>query len=331
MADAGAEANRRVVTDRKKIGQYYGIGMTLAGAVATFAAIAKGAGRTREGAYGPLDIDLFAYGDGMIPGYNTVPGDPYSILVKNPATGEEEIVGTIRGIRFKEFADEAKYLYDLLGDPEWGLPPGGKLMLIGHAFKAGRHLKSSQASLRGFNFWGRKAAKGTDQPYFAGRGEEYIAGEEVVESSVKWMWWESPEDSIRSFLSYLSKWPEAKAEIYRKDADPYEYAWGLYRGSTPAGVSYGTGLNRPGGTFTFGRDMASNARQAARALKNQWGYVVDPKYIDLDVLTNQDVLCELIHGRENGSLPGDVETFDPESFMEFVAEKWHQNLTPEPC
>lgn len=96
-------------------------------------------------------------------------------------------------------------------------------------------------------------------------------------------------------------------------------------------MSYGTGLNRPGGTFTFGRDMASNARQAARALKNQWGYVVDPKYIDLDVLTNQDVLCELIHGRESGSLPGDVETFDPESFMEFVAEKWHQDLTPEPC
>jgi len=273
-------------------GEIFGIGVTVAGAVASIAAIARGASKR---SYGPIsdDLDKLSYREGNIPGYETTPGYEYDVYLWDGT--QEQVVDRLPSIWFNSGSQEVKWLRDSIKDI-LHLPLGGTLLAIAHHMKAGRHKlgkHQSKAPMRGFNLWGMTAYK----PWIQGDTPRPFWKSQLPGGGTRnWHWYETPEESIRYFYNLLSKYPTAKNELGKKAPDPYLYAWGLSSLDPAVRYSYIGGLEtRAGGTYVLGRELATYMNRAARGLREEFDFTIPDYLLDIPVLSDQEIFDALCH------------------------------------
>jgi hypothetical protein len=286
-------------------GEIFGIGVTVAGAVATLAALAHGSRRRgKSTGYGPIsgDLDCLAFQDGYIPGYGTTPGARYPIFLHNRETKKTDIVGEGTGIWFNDGTEEIKFLRDVIHD-SLSLPFAGQMLLLAHSMKAARHKLGSHPSrgpLRGFSLWGIKAGPKSSyrlgsssvppRPFWtADTYEAYPGAPKEALADAPWRWYCTPQEAAEDFWNVIGQYPDARNELQRKDADPFAYAWAMSRYHEDVEHSYATGLNRPGGPWRFGRDLAGNIRTAVRVLHDDWGFTIPSEILNMDVPSFQEI------------------------------------------
>lgn len=286
------------MADKEKWGLGASLGLTLASAVGTFAAVAYG--RKQGRGYRPVEdvIAEQAYADGYIPGYATHPAStPYRVYIHDPDAKADIQIGWSTGIWFESLTDEINFMYDILSE-NLDLPMGGKVLAIAHHMKAGRHIewpsgKRTRRPLVGFNLWGMKGggAWAKSNPFSTAPTIEYTeANPRLVKDDDKWRWYPTPEACVDNwFNQVMSSYPKAKAELQKKVPDPYQYAWGLAREFSTHGYTYATGTDRPGGPWRFGRHLAKFMQDISSTLIQSRGFVIRDEVAKVEVLTFQDI------------------------------------------
>lgn len=277
--------------DHDRIGGWLGIGLAGAGTVGALAAIIRAVSRQSS------DQDRLqaceAYYSGTIPGYATQPGDLYQVW----ANQDGQMVGIcpIRGIWFESRDEERKFVYDVAKAA--GLPAGGALLAVAHHMKAGSHAVGAKAPLRGMNLWGMKGSGSwwtEGHPvWMAGTVEYDEHTDKRTSTEARWRFYDTPEESVAGWLESMRKWPKARACLYRKQPNPYEYAWYLQGEHAIHGHDYATGLAdvSAGGAWSFGRAMAVQMQAAAKGLAESFGYDGLGWALDIPTLSDEDVLA----------------------------------------
>lgn len=206
------------MTDRTRIGTYIGAGIAAAGLASAAVALWP---RRAEG------IDLEG---GIVPGYNSHPGDAYQVYRKTPEG--VMVIAEPLGVWFDDPEDQFRCVYDSLRS--FGLPVGGALVGVGHSVKAGIHSTGRRATMKGYNLWGVKGGGGwynDGKPFFTTATEEADSeGVYYHVDAAKWRWYGSMKEATENWLTVMNNWPDAKAELYRKDPDPERYQAGLESG-----------------------------------------------------------------------------------------------------
>lgn len=281
------------MSDRSdRIGGWLAMGLAGAGTVGALAAIVRAVSR-RDSDQARLQA-CENYYSGTIPGYLTQPGDPYEIWVFQG--GEAVPICQVSSIWFENRDEERKFVYDAAKAA--GLPAGGALLAVAHHMKAGSHAVGSKAPLRGMNLWGVKGGGNWwsgGSPVWLAATKEYEAKSDsrIAISAAKWRFFDTPEDAARGFLDIMGQWPKARACLYRKQPNPYEYAWYLQAEHATHSHAYATGISdfATGGPWAFGRTMAFHMRAAAKSLAENYGYDGLGWALDIPTLGDEDVLA----------------------------------------
>lgn len=286
--------------DDLRIGEAIGVGITGLFTIGGLAAIVHA--RRREESLREHEDACSWYYAGVVPGYDSKPGQPYVVYVKTPEGAEP--ICEVPAIWFESKSEERKFVYDIARAS--GLPPGGALLAVAHHMKAGCHTVGCRGPLRGLNLWGVKGGGGWwdhGNPVYVRPTVEFSAKTDVrvVVSAAKWRFFDTPDDAAQGFLEMMYQYPQAKRQLYSKSPNPYAYAWYLHGDHSTHGHSYATGLEdvSTGGVWNFGRTMATQMRSTARVLEEEYGYNGLDFAFDIPVISLEDAR-ELAHHLEYG-------------------------------
>ena len=288
--------------DDRRIGDAIGLGITGLFTIGGLAAIVHA--RRREESLRDYEETCSWYYEGVVPGYDSQAGQPYSVYVKTPEGAEQ--ICEVPAIWFNSKSEERKFVYDVARSA--GLPPGGALLAVAHHMKAGCHTVGCRTPLRGLNLWGVKGGGAWwdhGNPVYVRPTIEFSAKKDarVVVDAAKWRFFDTPEDAAAGFLDMMYQYAKAKRQLFSKTPNPYAYAWYLHGAHSSHGHSYATGLNdvAAGGTWNFGRSMAVQMRTTARVLEEEYGYNGLDFAFDIPVISLDDAR-ELSHHPNYGNM-----------------------------
>lgn len=275
--------------DDLRLGDAIGLGIAGVFTIGSLAAIVHA--RRRDQANSEYEHVCSFYYAGEIPGYASHPGASYAVYVKTPEGAEQ--ICEVPSIWFDSKSEERKFVYDMARAA--GLPTGGALLAVAHHMKAGCHTVGCRGPLRGLNLWGVKGSGAWwdhGNPVYVRPTIEYSAKKDarVVVDAAKWRFFDTPEQAAIGFVDMMSQYPQAKRQLYLKQPNPYAYAWYLHGDHSTHGHSYATGLNdqAAGGTWNFGRAMATQMRATARVLEEEYGYNGLDFAFDIPVISLED-------------------------------------------
>jgi len=244
-------------SSRNILGTILGASIITASGIATAAAIIGPRSRWD-------DDPLFT---GIIPGYATYSGSPYSVYRQIDEDMFELIAQPVE-IWFEHTWDYYKYEYDYLR--QFGLTVRGCYVAIGHSRKAGVHSSGKKTGMRGYNNWGVKAGlsyRRQGNLFYIADTVEYLRKEGIRKEVIgaKWRFFSSMNEAIDSWLHTMrGMYPIAYAELFKKNPDPYRYHDGLESGK--GGAKYATG------SFNMGDLIDASMTQVPKQLNEHFGY-----------------------------------------------------------